>query len=96
LNNAHCKRGNDSMTFCSDLLQRAPSQRCSARDALGHSYFSAAFDAKKGPAMTDTQSTLDPFEYDMLESDGESECSSSFSELGDSEVGETPGLPTSA
>jgi serine/threonine protein kinase len=96
LNNAHCKRGNDSMTFCSDLLQRAPSQRCSARDALGHSYFSAAFDAKKGPAMTDTQSTLDPFEYDTLESDGESECSSSFSELGDSEVGETLGLPTSA
>jgi len=35
------------MSFCRDLLQRDPSQRCSARDALGHSYFQAAFDAKQ-------------------------------------------------
>jgi len=96
LNNTHRNQGSDSMSFCRDLLQREPSQRCSARDALGHPYLNAALDAKKDPAMTDTQSTLDPFEYDMLESDGESECSSSFSELGDSEDGETPELSTSA
>jgi serine/threonine protein kinase len=95
LSSTHRDRGIDSMSFCRDLLQREPSQRCSARDALGHPYLNAALDAKKDPAMTDTQSTLDPFEYDMLESDGESECSSSFSELGDSEDGETPGLSTS-
>jgi len=46
--------------------------------------------------MTDTQGTLDPFEYDTQESDSESECSSSFIELGNSEDGETPGLSTSA
>jgi len=84
------------MSFCRDLLQREPSQRCSARDALVHPYLNAAFDAKKGPAMTDTQSTLDPFEYDSLASDSQSECSSSFSELGNSEDGDTPGLSTSA
>jgi serine/threonine protein kinase len=66
-------------------LQREPSQRYSARDALGHSYFNAAFNAKKDLAMVDTQSTLDPFEDDALESDDESECSSTVSEQGDSE-----------
>jgi len=79
LDNTHRERGSDSMSFCIDLLQREPSQRCSARDALGHPYLNAAsFDARKGPAMTDTQSTLDPFEHDAPESDSGSECSSSF------------------
>jgi len=95
LNGAPRNRGGDSMSFCRDLLQREPSQRCSARDALVHPYLNAAFDAKKGPAMTDTQSTLDPFEFDSLASDSQSECSSSFSELGNSEDGDTPGLSTS-
>jgi len=72
LEKMHQQRSSDSMIFCRDLLQREPSRRCSARGALGHSYFSAALDAKKGPAMVDTQSTLDPFEYDALESDDES------------------------
>jgi len=92
----HKSRGNDSMSLCRELLQREPSQRCSATDALGHPYFNAAFDVKKGPAMTCTQSTLAPFESAMLESVGDSECPSSFSELGDSGDGETLGLSTSA
>jgi len=71
LEKVHRDRCSDSMSFCKDLLQRDPSQRCSASDALGHSYFKAAFDAKKHHAMADTQETLDPFELDPLESDGD-------------------------
>mmetsp|Transcript_122614 Transcript_122614/g.329407 ORF Transcript_122614/g.329407 Transcript_122614/m.329407 type:complete len:383 (+) Transcript_122614:78-1226(+) len=96
LSTAHRIRGSDSTGFCRNLLEREPSQRCSATDALGHPYFNAAFDVKKGPAMTCTQSTLAPFESAMLESVGDSECPSSFSELGDSGDGETLGLSTSA
>jgi len=84
LEKKHQDRSSDSMSFCRDLLQREPSQRCSARGALEHSYFNAAFDAKKDLAMVDTQSTLDPFEYDGLESDGQSETDGE-SEQGDSE-----------
>jgi len=96
LTTAHRIRGSDGTSFCRDLLQREPSQRCSASGALGHPYFNAAFDAKKGPAMIDTQSTLAPFESAMLESVGESECSSSFSELGDSDDVVSLGLSTGA
>jgi len=96
LTTAHRIRGSDGTSFCRDLLQREPTQRCSATGALGHPYFNAMFDAKKGPAMIDTQSTLAPFESAMLESVGDSECPSSFSELGDSGDGETLGLSTSA
>jgi serine/threonine protein kinase len=81
LEKMHRDRSSDSMSFCRDLLQREPSQRRTARDALGHYYFNAAFDAKKDLAMTDTQSTLDPFDYDALESDDDkSECSSTRDE----------------
>mmetsp|Transcript_59414 Transcript_59414/g.160095 ORF Transcript_59414/g.160095 Transcript_59414/m.160095 type:complete len:153 (-) Transcript_59414:364-822(-) len=93
---SHRSRGNDSVSLCRDLLQREPSQRCSARDALGHPYFSAAFDAKKGPAMTSTQSTLPPFGSAMFESVSESDCSSIFSEFGHSDDIETQGLFTRA
>mmetsp|Transcript_122616 Transcript_122616/g.329415 ORF Transcript_122616/g.329415 Transcript_122616/m.329415 type:complete len:373 (+) Transcript_122616:78-1196(+) len=76
-----------SVGFCRGLLQRDPSQRCSAGDALGHSYFQVLFDAKKGPAMPDTQSTLDPFEApalesDDLESDSEGTCTPRLSQVG--------------
>jgi len=71
LEKMHRHRCSDSMSFCKDLLQRDPSQRCSASDALGHSYFKAAFDAKKDLTMIHTQETLDPFELDPLESDGD-------------------------
>ncbi|CAK0796836.1 unnamed protein product, partial [Prorocentrum cordatum] len=75
-----------SVGFCRGLLQRDPSQRCSAGDALGHSYFQVLFDAKKGPAMPDTQSTLDPFEApalesDDLESDSEGTCTPRLSQV---------------
>jgi len=97
LTTAHRIRGSDGTSFCRDLLQREPTQRCSATGALGHPYFNAMFDAKKGPAMIDTQSTLAPFESAMLESyDVESECAPRFSELGDSEESEARGLSTSA
>jgi serine/threonine protein kinase len=98
LEKMHRNRSSDSMSFCKDLLQRDPSQRCSASDALGHSYFKAAFDAKKDLAMIDTQDTLDPFDLDTLESDDDksdksvSECSQQY----DSENGELPGQSTSA
>jgi len=69
LEKMHRHRCSDTMSFCKDLLQRDPSQRCSASDALGHSYFKAAFDAKKDLTMIHTQETLDPFELDTLESD---------------------------
>ncbi|CAK0867073.1 unnamed protein product [Prorocentrum cordatum] len=55
LTTAHRIRGSDGTSFCRDLLQREPTQRCSATGALGHPYFNAMFDAKKGPAMIDTQ-----------------------------------------
>jgi serine/threonine protein kinase len=96
LDKMHRNRSIDSTIFCRDLLQREPSHRCSASEALGHPYFRAAFQAKKDPGMADTQSTLVPFELDTLESGGESECPSNFSEHGDSEDGQPPGLSTGA
>jgi serine/threonine protein kinase len=87
------------MSFCSVLLQRDPSLRCSASDASGHSYFKATFDAKKDLAMIDTQDTLDPFELDTLESVDDYKSDKSVSEssqLSDSEHGELPGLSTNA
>jgi serine/threonine protein kinase len=91
----------DSMSFCRELLQRDPSQRCSAKDALGHSYLNAACDLKKDLAMPDTQSTLDPFESGMPESDEpesdeDSTCSSSLSQQCDSDSGQQSELSTSA
>jgi serine/threonine protein kinase len=99
LEKMHRNRCSDSMSFCSDLLQRDPSLRCSASDASGHSYFKATFDAKKDLAMIDTQDTLDPFEPGTLESDDDdkSEISvSEFSQQDDSENGELLGLSTEA
>jgi len=88
----HRDRNSDSMSFCRDLLQRDPSQRCSASVALGHSYFEAVFNAKK--AMVSTQDTLDPFDLDPLESDDDDDDDKSVKSY-DSEIGELPGTLTS-
>mmetsp|Transcript_53436 Transcript_53436/g.139272 ORF Transcript_53436/g.139272 Transcript_53436/m.139272 type:complete len:149 (+) Transcript_53436:3-449(+) len=91
LEKVHKDRSSDSMSFCRDLLQRDPSRRCSASDALGHSYFEAVLNAKKDLAMISTQDTLDPFDLDPLESDDDDDKSDKY----DSEISELPGLPAS-
>jgi serine/threonine protein kinase len=96
LEKVHRDRSRDSMSFCRDLLQRDPSQRCSARDALGHSYFQAAFDAKKDLAMIATQDTLDSFGLGVLESESDQKGSSEIGQHDDWDNGELLGLSTSA
>jgi len=88
LEKLHRNQCSGSVSFCRDVLQRDPSQRCSASDALGHSYFNAGLDAKRDLATTDTQDTLGHVDLDTLEADDD--------DKDEWEHGELSGLPANA